>query len=79
MKVRRPIPQEVKLMHSRCQNREEHSKVESNKTLDFLKGEIAIRDHHLIHPGMQEHFMVTITHVLTMDIEMGRVGNIIEV
>jgi len=57
------MPEEVKMMHSRCQIIEEHLEVEGSKALDILKGETSLEDHHPIHLGMQAHFMVIAMHV----------------
>lgn len=46
--------------------------MESNKII--FRDETASADLHPIHPGMQIHFMVTVTHVLTMDIELEIAG-----
>jgi len=40
----------------------------------ILRDETLSTDLHLIHPSMQRHFMVIVTHVLTMDIELKIVG-----
>lgn len=67
------------MMYSEYQIIKEHSEMKRNKSLGILKGETPSSYLHPIHPGIQSHFMVIFTHVLTMDIKHEIAGDITRV